>query len=120
MRRISRHDKRICIMKTHQRRHYLLLSGLLFCFFYTWSSAFSLISLWLSQKVGLKGTETGLFFSAIALTALCAQPLYGFIQDKLGLRKNLLWAIGCLLLASGPFFIFCFRAFLAANYFIRC
>ncbi len=102
-------------MKTHQRRHYLLLSGLLFCFFYTWSSAFSLISLWLSQKVGLKGTETGLIFSAIALTALCAQPLYGFIQDKLGLRKNLLWMIGGLLLMSGPFFIFVFAPLLAAN-----
>lgn len=67
------------------------------------------------SKVGLKGTETGMFFSAIALTALCAQPLYGFIQDKLGLRKNLLWAIGCLLLASGPFFIFIFAPLLQVN-----
>lgn len=99
-------------MKNSQRSHYALLSGLLFSFFYTWSSAFSLISLWLSQKVGLKGTETGLFFSAVALTALCAQPLYGFIQDKLGLRKNLLWFLGFLLLISGPFFIFIFAPLL--------
>ena len=99
-------------MKNSQRSHYALLSGLLFSFFYTWSSAFSLISLWLSQKVGLKGTETGLFFSAVALTALCAQPLYGFIQDKLGLRKNLLWFLGFLLLISGPFFIFVFAPLL--------
>lgn len=102
-------------MKTSKRSHYLLLSGLLFCFFYTWSSAFSLISLWLSQKVGLRGSETGLIFSATALTALCAQPLYGFIQDKLGLRKNLLWMIGGLLLISGPFFIFVFAPLLQIN-----
>ncbi|KOC90489.1 MFS transporter [Winslowiella iniecta] len=102
-------------MNTSKRRHYTLLSGLLFCFFYTWSSAFSLISLWLSQKVGLRGSETGLIFSATALTALCAQPLYGFIQDKLGLRKNLLWMIGGLLLISGPFFIFVFAPLLQIN-----
>lgn len=34
------------------------------------------------------------------------QPLYGFIQDKLGLKKTLLRVIGFLLLISGPYFIF--------------
>ncbi|WP_157091976.1 MFS transporter, partial [Proteus myxofaciens] len=81
------------------------LSALLFFFFFTWSSSFSLISIWLNQFVGLKGTDTGLIFSAISLVALCAQPLYGFIQDKLGLRKNLLLVIAALLILSGPFFI---------------
>lgn len=85
---------------------YMTLSGLLFTFFWTWSSVFSLVSLWLSQKIGLKGTDTGIIFSVISLTAFCAQPLYGFIQDKLGLRKNLLLFIGLLLLISGPWFIF--------------
>ncbi|OAT22516.1 lactose permease [Proteus myxofaciens ATCC 19692] len=78
---------------------------MLFFFFFTWSSSFSLISIWLNQFVGLKGTDTGLIFSAISLVALCAQPLYGFIQDKLGLRKNLLLVIAALLILSGPFFI---------------
>ncbi|MDN0089016.1 MFS transporter [Yersinia nurmii] len=102
-------------MKGNIRNQYLILSGLLFTFFFTWSSAFSLFSIWLNQSVGLKGAETGTTFSAIALTALCAQPLYGFIQDKLGLRKNLLWAIGGLLLLSGPFFIFLYVPLLRLN-----
>ena len=93
----------LTIRKQH---HYLVLSGLLFTFFWTWSSVFSLISLWLHQKIGLTGAETGLIFSIIALTALCMQPLYGFIQDKLGLKKTLLRVIGFLLLISGPYFIF--------------
>lgn len=46
-----------------------------FLFFYTWSSTFSRLALWLSQKAGLKGIKTGLFFSAAALTAQCAQRL---------------------------------------------
>lgn len=93
----------------------MLLSGLLFFFFFTWSSSFSLISLWLNQKIGLKGAETGLIFSAISLVALCAQPLYGFIQDKLGLRKHLLQFLGVMLLLTGPFFIYVYAPLLASS-----
>lgn len=92
-------------MNKDSKKYYSILSALLFFFFFTWSSSFSLISIWLNQFVGLKGTDTGLIFSAISLVALCAQPLYGFIQDKLGLRKNLLLVIAALLILSGPFFI---------------
>lgn len=104
--------------KTRANIHaYLTLSGLLFTFFWTWSSVFSLVSLWLSQKIGLKGTDTGIIFSVISLTAFCAQPLYGFIQDRLGLRKNLLWFLGGLLLISGPWFIFVCTPLLKWNIF---
>lgn len=91
-------------MNKDAKKYYVILSALLFFFFFTWSSSFSLISIWLHQYVGLKATDTGLIFSAISLIALCAQPLYGFIQDKLGLRKNLLLVIAVLLILSGPFF----------------
>lgn len=100
-------------MKRETQRYYMLLSGLLFFFFFTWSSSFSLFSLWLNQKIGLKGAETGLIFSSISLVALCAQPLYGFIQDKLGLRKHLLQFLGVMLLLTGPFFIYLYAPLLA-------
>lgn len=93
-------------MNRETKKHYFLLSGLLFSFFITWSSCFSLISIWLKQLIKLTGEEIGFSFSAIAVVALCVQPVYGFIQDKLGLRKNLLWFVGLLLLLSGPFFIY--------------
>lgn len=99
-------------MKHSVRNQYLILSGLLFTFFFTRSSAFSLFSIWLNQYVGLKGAETGATFSAIAITALSAQPLYGVIQDMLGLKKHLLWAIGILLLISGPFLIYVYAPLL--------
>ncbi|MEQ5186720.1 MFS transporter, partial [Providencia alcalifaciens] len=92
-------------MNKDSKKYYAILSALLFFFFFTWSSSFSLVSIWLNQYVGLKATDTGLIFSAISLIALCAQPLYGFIQDKLGLRKNLLLVIAVLLILSGPFFL---------------
>ncbi|WP_109372873.1 MFS transporter [Proteus genomosp. 6] len=92
-------------MNKDSKKYYAILSALLFFFFFTWSSSFSLVSIWLNQYVGLKAIDTGLIFSAISLIALCAQPLYGFIQDKLGLRKNLLLVIAVLLILSGPFFL---------------
>ncbi len=104
-------------MNKDAKKYYVILSALLFFFFFTWSSSFSLISIWLHQYVGLKATDTGLIFSAISLIALCAQPLYGFIQDKLGLRKNLLLVIAVLLILSGPFFL-SFAAILRWNIFI--
>lgn len=74
-------------------------------FFFTWSSTFSVVAIWLRKYVGLEGTDTGIIFSCISIVALCAQPLYGFLQDKLGLRKNLLLFIAVLLISSGPFFM---------------
>ncbi|EFE94451.1 Lactose-proton symport [Serratia odorifera] len=103
------------VMNRETKKYYLLLSGLLFFFFFTWSSSFSLIAIWLHQKIGLKGAETGLIFSAMSLMALFIQPLYGFIQDKLGLRKHLLLFIGVLLVLTGPFFIYAYAPLLRFN-----
>ncbi len=95
-----------------KNKYYLMLSGLFFFFFFTWSSSFSLISIWLGQTLGLNGMDTGIIFSANALVALCLQPVYGYVQDKLGLRKNLLWMIGLLLALTGPFYIFVYAPLL--------
>lgn len=92
-------------MKKHHSRSYPLLSALLFFFFVSWSSSSSLLSIWLHQEVGLKATDTGIIFSVLSVSALCAQVCYGFIQDRLGLRKNLLWYITALLILSGPVYL---------------
>jgi OHS family lactose permease-like MFS transporter len=92
-------------MKRHHFRSYPLLSALLFFFFVSWSSSSSLLSIWLHQEVGLKATDTGIIFSVLSVSALCAQVCYGFIQDRLGLRKNLLWYITALLILSGPAYL---------------
>ncbi|MFD1091115.1 MFS transporter [Providencia vermicola] len=92
-------------MNSSARKYYASLSALLFFFFFTWSSTFSVVAIWLRKYVGLEGADTGFIFACISIVALCAQPLYGFLQDKLGLRKNLLLFIAVLLIASGPFFM---------------
>ena len=93
------------MMKHHSSHSYLILSALLFFFFVTWSSTGSLLSIWLHQEVGLKPADTGIIFSVVSLSTLFVQVCYGFIQDKLGLRKNLLWFITALLIFSGPAYL---------------
>ena len=49
--------------------------------------------------------DTGIIFSVLSVSALFAQVCYGFIQDRLGLRKHLLWFITALLILSGPAYL---------------
>ena len=93
------------MMKAPHSHSYPLLSALLFFFFVAWSSSGSLLSIWLHQEVGLKAGDTGIIYAVLSVSALFAQVCYGFIQDKLGLRKHLLWYITSLLILSGPAYL---------------
>ena len=108
------------IMKllTRATKNYWLLSICLFSFFLTWSFAFSLFPIWLNQYIGLSGERTGLIFSLNSLTALLIMPLYGVIQDKLGAKRSLLFAVGVLLLLTGPFFVFIYAPLLQSHFYL--
>ena len=100
------------------KRNYWLLSGCILSFFLTWSFCFSIYPIWLNQAIGLNGTQTGIVFSINAIAALFVMPCYGFIQDKLGLKKNLLWFVGVMLLLSGPFFIYVYTPLLISSLYV--
>ncbi|PTQ07456.1 MFS transporter [Sphingomonas oleivorans] len=97
------------------RRIYRLLCAAFFTFFLSWSFSFALFPIWLNQAIGLKGESTGIIFSINAITAMFIMPLYGYTQDKLGLRKGLLLLVASMLLLVGPFFIFIYGPLLAEN-----
>ncbi|WPK13775.1 MFS transporter [Lysinibacillus louembei] len=94
---------------------YWKLSAYFFFFFFTWSSSYSLFSIWLGQEINLSGSATGIIFSINAIFALCMQPLYGYISDKIGLKKNILFFISLLLVFVGPFYIFVYGPLLQYN-----
>ncbi|CAH0257390.1 MULTISPECIES: MFS transporter [Priestia] len=94
---------------------YWKLSAYFFFFFFTWSSSYSLFSIWLGQEIKLNGSATGLIFSVNAIFALCMQPLYGYISDRIGLKKHVLFFISCLLVFVGPFYIFVYGPLLQYN-----
>lgn len=94
---------------------YWKLSAYFFFFFFTWSSSYSLFSIWLGQEVHLNGGAAGIVFSLNSIFALCMQPLYGYISDKIGLKKNILLFISVLLVFVGPFYIYVYAPLLKYN-----
>lgn len=99
-------------------KSYWLLSGAFFTFFLCWSFSFSLFPIWLNQHIGLSGELTGAVFSFNAIAALFVMPCYGYLQDRLGLRKHLLLFIALMLLAVGPFFIYVYSPLLISHFYI--
>lgn len=102
----------------HSKSMYWKLSAYFFFFFFTWSASYSLFSIWLGQEINLNGAETGIIFTVNAIFALCMQPLYGYISDKIGLKKHILFLISGLLLIVGPFYIFVYGPLLQYNVFL--
>lgn len=92
---------------------YISLSGYLFAYFFAQAMTISLLAIWLKNVLHLTGVEVGFVFSANFLTAMCCQPLYGYISDKIGLNKTILWTIAVLVLLSGGFFTFVYGPLLS-------
>ncbi|OAB47144.1 MFS transporter [Paenibacillus antarcticus] len=95
---------------------YWKLSAYFFFFFFTWSASYSLFSIWLGTELNLNGATVGAIFSINAIFALCMQPLYGYISDKIGLKKNILFFISLLLVLVGPFYIYVYGPLLQYNW----
>lgn len=89
--------------------------GLFFFYFAIWQLAFTFLSRWLEVEAGMSHGNIGLLNSVMALTAFCLQPVYGFIQDKLGFRKHLFAFVVLVGALMGPFFAFVFTPLVALN-----
>lgn len=101
-----------------KNRNYFALSAVSFLHLFAWSAAMSFFAIWLGQHLGIGATKTGLLYSANALAALCMQPVLGFISDKIGLKKTLLFTILIILLLIGPFFIYIYGPLLISNFYL--
>ena len=102
-------------MSLTARRNYVALSAFLFCFFFAQAMAISLLSIWLTRKLGLNGVEVGIVFSANFIGAMCAQPVFGYLSDRMGLRRLVPAAIALLVLLAGGFFSFVYAPLLKWN-----
>lgn len=96
-------------------KSYWLFGTFFLLYFFIWAACTMFLSLWLTNIGGLSSTETGIIFSAISISAICYQPFFGIISDKLGLRKNLLWFFVGLLVLIGPFFVYILPVLLKTN-----
>ncbi|MEJ8277353.1 oligosaccharide MFS transporter [Pseudonocardia spirodelae] len=88
-----------------RRRNAVLAASALALFFMTWSLSWSLFAIWLTGEIGLSPGRSALVVGANSVGCLLVMPVYGFLQDRLGLRRNLLLVVGGLMVLAGPFYI---------------
>jgi OHS family lactose permease-like MFS transporter len=100
---------------TDKQNHFRFLCSFVFIYFFAQAMSVSLLTLWLRNTLQLSGAEAGVVFSANFIAAMCSQPVYGFISDKVGMRKHILWAVGALCSLCGLFFVYVYAPLLKAN-----
>lgn len=83
-----------------------------FVYYFTWAMIITLYTLWLSEVIGLNSITIGTVFAVNGICAVILKPLYGYILDKIGMSKNLLYFIGLMTTMVAPFFIFVYKPLL--------
>jgi oligosaccharide:H+ symporter len=100
---------------TSKQSYFRFLCTFVYVYFFAQAMSMSLLALWLRSTLNLSGTETGIVFTANFVAAMCSQPVYGYVSDKLGMRKHILWAVGLLCLASGLFMVYVYGPLLKSS-----
>jgi OHS family lactose permease-like MFS transporter len=103
---------------TSKQAHYRFLCTFVYVYFFAQAMSISLLSLWLRSALQLSGTETGIVFSANFIAAMCSQPVYGYLSDKVGMKKHVLWVVGTLCMLSGAFFVYVYGPLLKTNIYL--
>lgn len=96
-------------------KNFWIFGTFFFLYFFIWAACLPFLSLWLTDVVGLSSTKTGIVFSAMSIAAICYQPFFGIVSDKLGLKTNLLWVFVILLIFIAPFYNYIFAPLLQTN-----
>lgn len=100
------------------KRNYILLSIFDFLYLFAWSSTMAFFVIWTTQHLGISATKTGWLYAINAFIALTMQPFFGFISDKFGTKKSLIFLIIALLLPIGPFFIYVYASLLVSSFWL--
>ena len=102
-------------IKTASKSAYYKMSSFIFLYFFTWSSSFGLYALWLGQKAGLDSISIGTVFAINGVFAVIMKPVYGYIMDKIGMSKSLLYFVVLVSALMAPFFIFVYQPLLESH-----
>ena len=100
---------------TSKQSHFRFLCTFVYIYFFAQAMSVSLLALWLRTTLHLTGAETGIVISANFFAAMCSQPIYGFVSDRIGERKNLLWVVSALCSMCGLFFVYVYAPLLKSN-----
>lgn len=106
------------IMIINNRIDYIKISTFMFLFFVIWTMSFSLYALWLGQHAILTSAQIGAVFAVNGAFSVVLKPVYGYITDKLGMKKHLLYFVAIMSSLLMPFFTYVYHPLLISNFYI--
>ena len=98
------------------RSAYIKLSLFVFLFTFTWAASFGLYAIWLGDKAGLNAVEIGTVFAVNGVFAVVIKPVYGYIMDKIGMKKHLLYFVCIVSALMAPFYIWVYLPLLQTHF----
>lgn len=102
-----------------KNQSYLQSSLTMLLFFASWGVWWSFFQLWLTSPtngLGLSGSAVGTVFSANSLVTLILMFIYGTLQDKLFIKRQLLIFCASIATLVGPFFIWVYAPLLKNHF----
>lgn len=102
-------------LSSQNRLEYYKISTFIFLYFFTWSASIGLFAIWLGQKANLSGTVIGTVFAVNGIFAVILKPIYGYILDKIGMSKCLLYFVVAVSALMAPFFIYVYQPLLLSH-----
>lgn len=100
---------------TESKRARIQMSLFIFLYFFTWAVSFGLYALWLGQSIKLDSVAIGTIFATNGVFAVMMKPIYGYIMDKIGMKKWLLYFIAIVSALMAPFFWLVYQPLLLSN-----
>jgi len=98
-----------------RQSHFRFLCTFAYVYFFGQAMTMSMLVLWLGSDLHLSGAQTGIVLSTNFVAAMCSQPAYGYLSDKVGMRKNVLWTVAGLCMLSGPFLVYAYAPLLKSH-----
>ena len=106
------------LLKAFSNPFYRTSSLEILLFFAGWGIWWSFFQIWLTTKQGFTGAQVGTIYTFGSAVALVLMFVYGSVQDKLGVKKNLLiFMVSCQVLLA-PFFTWVYVPMLESNFYV--
>ncbi|MEX3018181.1 oligosaccharide MFS transporter [Kluyvera sp. STS39-E] len=102
-------------ISSQNRLEYYKISSFIFLYFFTWSASIGLFAIWLGQKAELSGAVIGTVFAVNGIFSVVLKPIYGYILDKIGMSKYLLYFVVVMSALMAPFFIYVYQPLLLSH-----
>jgi len=102
-------------ISSQNRLEYYKISSFIFLYFFTWSASIGLFAIWLGQKAELSGAVIGTVFAVNGIFSVILKPIYGYILDKIGMSKYLLYFVVVMSALMAPFFIYVYQPLLLSH-----